>query len=141
MARIMIVGAGDIGGGLACHLHGQGHDVVAVRRSDKAVGDGITCVQADVADPETLIELAQPVDILVYSVASPDFSKEGYHTFYYKGLKTYCGRCERRHLSMCFLFLAPAFITRWTANGWMKAPPLSRAVLLAKKCWLPSRRC
>ncbi|ASP38039.1 NAD(P)-dependent oxidoreductase [Bacterioplanes sanyensis] len=87
MARILIVGAGDIGGTLANHLQQQGHDVVAVRRSDKPVGEGVTLIQADVAEPDTLTALAQPVDIVVYSVASPEFSKEGYHTFYYKGLR------------------------------------------------------
>ncbi|MAD44687.1 MAG: NAD(P)-dependent oxidoreductase [Oceanospirillaceae bacterium] len=87
MARILIVGAGDIGGHLAERLIASGHDVWGLRRSDKPLADGVTLIQADVADPETLQSLPPDLDILVYSVASPAFSKEGYHEYYYKGLK------------------------------------------------------
>ncbi|WP_419812673.1 SDR family oxidoreductase [Bacterioplanoides sp.] len=86
MARILVVGAGDIGGHLAQKLVENGHDVWGLRRSDRAIADGVQLIQADVAEPETLIDLPE-VDIVVYSVASPAFSKEGYHTYYYKGLR------------------------------------------------------
>lgn len=87
MARILIVGAGDIGGHLAEKLVQDGHQVWGMRRSDKAIGDGVELLRADVADPETLLDLPEQIDIVVYSVASPVFSKEGYHTYYSKGLR------------------------------------------------------
>ena len=65
----------------------EGHEVFGVRRSDKPVAEGVTVISADVADPETLTGLPDNVDILVYSVAAPVFSKEGYHNYYVKGLK------------------------------------------------------
>ena len=42
MAKILIVGSGDIGGGLALKLAGCGHEVWGMRRSEKAVGEGVT---------------------------------------------------------------------------------------------------
>jgi nucleoside-diphosphate-sugar epimerase len=87
MARILIVGTGDIGGHLAESLVQQGHDVWGVRRSNKPVAEGVTVISADVANAETLIDLPTELDIVVYSVASPVFSKEGYHNYYVKGLK------------------------------------------------------
>ena len=87
MARILIVGTGDIGGHLAETLVQQGHDVWGIRRSNKPVAEGVTVISADVADAETLIDLPTELDIVVYSVASPVFSKEGYHNYYVKGLK------------------------------------------------------
>lgn len=87
MARILIVGAGDIGGNLAEALVADGHRVWGVRRSDKPVAEGVELIQADVSDPETLIGLPDKLDIVVYSVASPVFSKEGYHTYLYNGLR------------------------------------------------------
>lgn len=87
MARILIVGAGDIGGHLAATLVNEGHQVWGLRRSDKAMADGVERIQADVADPETLLDLPEEIDLVLYSVASPVFSKEGYHTYYYKGLR------------------------------------------------------
>ena len=87
MARILVVGTGDIGGHLAGELAQEGHEVFGVRRSDKPVADGVTVISADVADPETLTGLPGDIDIMVYSVAAPVFSKEGYHNYYVKGLK------------------------------------------------------
>ncbi|MAK89700.1 MAG: NAD(P)-dependent oxidoreductase [Oleibacter sp.] len=87
MARILIVGAGDIGGHLAERLVTAGHEVWGLRRSNKPLADGVTLIQADVAEPDTLEDLPENLDILVYSVASSAFSKEGYHEYYYRGLK------------------------------------------------------
>ena len=87
MARILIVGTGDIRGHLAGQLQQQGHEVWGLRRSDKAVAEGVSLIQADVADKETLPSLPKDLDIVVYSIASPVFSKEGYHDYYVKGLK------------------------------------------------------
>ena len=87
MARILVVGAGDIGGHLAEKLVSSGHQVWGLRRSDKPIATGVELIRADVADPETLLDLPDAIDIVVYSVASPVFSKEGYHTYYYKGLR------------------------------------------------------
>jgi len=87
MARILVVGTGDIGGHLAQELAAEGHEVAGIRRSDKPVAEGVRVISADVADPETLTDLPDDNDIVVYSVAAPVFSKEGYHAYYVKGLK------------------------------------------------------
>ncbi|OUS41613.1 NAD(P)-dependent oxidoreductase [Oleispira antarctica] len=86
MARILVVGAGDIGGQLAIKLAQANHDVWALRRSDIAIGEGVHTIQGDVSEPETLLDIPSDVDILVYTVASPEFSKEGYHKYYYRGI-------------------------------------------------------
>lgn len=102
MARILIVGAGDIGGNLAQQLQAGGHQVWGIRRSDKPIGDGIGLIQADVADAETLQALPEDLDILVYSVASPVFSKEGYHDYYYKGLRNVLRALKGQNLKRAF---------------------------------------
>jgi len=88
MARFLIVGSGDIGGGLGQQLVNEGHEVWGVRRSDKPLGHGIKTISADVADMETLIGVfPDKIDYVVYCVASPEFSEEGYSKYYVKGLK------------------------------------------------------
>jgi len=87
MARILIVGTGDIGGHLAEDLANKGHQVWGVRRSDKPVANNVELIQADVAEVETLLDLPEGIDIVVYSIASPEFSEEGYHKYYYQGLR------------------------------------------------------
>jgi nucleoside-diphosphate-sugar epimerase len=87
MARILVVGAGDIGGQLAINLVQAGHQVWGLRRSHKPIGGGVEIVVGDVSAPETLLNIPSDVDILVYSVASPEFSREGYHKYYYNGIR------------------------------------------------------
>lgn len=87
MARILIVGAGDIGGQLAIKLVQSGHDVWAMRRSDSELGHGVNMLQGDVSEPETLLDIPDDIEILVYCVASPVFSKDGYHKYYYRGIR------------------------------------------------------
>jgi nucleoside-diphosphate-sugar epimerase len=86
MARILVVGAGDIGGQLAIKMVSAGHDVWGMRRSDKPIGHGVQIIIGDVSEPESLLEIPDNIDILVYTVASPEFSKEGYHKYYYRGI-------------------------------------------------------
>jgi len=87
MARVLVVGTGDIGGHLAVQLAQDGHQVWGLRRSNKEIAPGVALIQGDVSEPETLLDLPSDIDILVYSVASPEFSKEGYHKYYYRGLR------------------------------------------------------
>lgn len=87
MARILVVGAGDIGGQLAIKLVQADHEVWAMRRSDKPIGQGVHAIQGDVSEPETLLDMPSDIDILVYTVASPVFSEEGYHKYYYHGIR------------------------------------------------------
>lgn len=87
MARILVVGAGDIGGQLAIKLVKTGHQVWGLRRSDQPIGHGVDTVVADVSEPETLLDIPNNIDILVYCVASPEFSREGYHKYYYEGIQ------------------------------------------------------
>ena len=65
MARILVVGAGDIGGQLAIKMVSAGHDVWGMRRSDKPIGHGVHTVVADVSEPETLLQIPDNIDILV----------------------------------------------------------------------------
>jgi nucleoside-diphosphate-sugar epimerase len=87
MARILVVGAGDIGGQLAIKLVQSGHEVWGLRRSDKPIGHGVEMLVGNVSEPETLLDIPSNIDILVYSVASPEFSQEGYHKYYYRGIR------------------------------------------------------
>lgn len=94
MARILIVGTGDIGGNLAEQLVSAGHEVWGMRRSDKPLAAGIEVLVGDVADRDTLPVLPDNLDIVVYSIASPVFSKDGYHDYYVKGLKNILRRLK-----------------------------------------------
>lgn len=118
MARILIVGAGDIGGHLAVQLAAEGHLVWGLRRSDKPVGDGVTLIQADVSDTETLQNLPDNLDILIYCVASPVFSKEGYHAYYYRGLRHILKALKGQNLKRAF-FVSSSSVYHQMDGEWV----------------------
>ncbi|MDK2776641.1 MAG: SDR family oxidoreductase [Pseudomonadota bacterium] len=118
MARILIVGAGDIGGHLAAELVGAGHEVWGLRRSDKPLADGVKLIQADVADEETLQPMPEDLDILLYSVASPVFSKEGYHDYYYKGLRNVLKALKGQSLRHAF-FVSSSSVYHQMDGEWV----------------------
>ncbi len=99
MSRILIVGSGDIGGGLAKSLAAKGHSVWGMRRSEAAIGDGVTTLSADVSDMESLIgKIPDALDYVVYSIASPEFSEEGYDLYYVHGLVHILALLKQQHI-------------------------------------------
>ncbi|MFT6261852.1 MAG: nucleoside-diphosphate-sugar epimerase [Bermanella sp.] len=105
MARILVVGSGDIGGGFAKKMISQGHDVWGMRRSNKEIGDGITTISANVADIETLIDrIPEKLDYVIYSIASPEFSEEGYDKFYVHGLMHILALLKQMHQDVKRIF-------------------------------------
>lgn len=86
MAKILVVGVGDIGGGLAQRLVSAGHQVWGVRRQKRPMPEGVQPLYGDVTDCMTMPNLPKDLDILVYCVAASEFSQMSYHAHYYQGL-------------------------------------------------------
>jgi len=133
MARVLIVGAGDIGGGLANRLAAE-HDVWALRRSgtDEPCPAGIQWLQADVTDPETLLEMPEDLDLVVYSIASPVFSRESYHDFYVNGLKNVIQALPQQNLSR-FLFVSSTSVYHQMDGEWVDETSVTEPAAFAGK--------
>lgn len=86
MAKVLIVGCGDLGGTVARQLSALDIQVVGVRRSDSAIDD-IQIIQADITQPASLSRLKkiQP-EILIYCVAANGQTDEQYKAHYVDGL-------------------------------------------------------
>lgn len=90
MARILIVGAGDVGGRLAVLLAADGHEVWALRRSEPAQRQalpGVRCLVADVTQPETLANLPAGLDIVVTALSPGEPGVEAYRRVYVEGTR------------------------------------------------------
>jgi nucleoside-diphosphate-sugar epimerase len=86
MSRILIAGCGDIGSTLGARLHGDGHEVWGLRRSARALPDGMHALRADLTVPESLDILPARLDAAVY-IATPDrYDDEAYEAAYVRGL-------------------------------------------------------
>jgi len=90
MARILIVGAGDVGGRVAVNLAALGHDVWALRRSLPAQRDtlaGVHCLVADVTQPQTLAVLPDRLDIVVTALSPGESGVAAYRRVYVEGTR------------------------------------------------------
>jgi nucleoside-diphosphate-sugar epimerase len=86
MAKILIVGCGDLGSTIAMRLQ-KNHQVIGLRRSQKIVPD-IQTVQADVTQPITLTQLENlNPNIVIYCVSADAQTDASYQAQYVTGLK------------------------------------------------------
>lgn len=101
MAKILIVGAGDVGGRLAIGLAAAGHEVYALRRSIVEL-PGVHSLIADVTKPATLNNLPLALDALVTALSPGQGGVEAYQRVYVEGtrnvLRALSGQMLLRHI-------------------------------------------
>lgn len=87
MAKVLIVGCGDLGTAIAARLQ-QKHEVVGLRVSDKLLPHGMQTIQADVTKPNMLKQLEKlSPNIIIYCVSAGGQTDEKYQSSYVAGLK------------------------------------------------------
>lgn len=88
MARVLIVGCGDLGSAIAVLLHQAGHQVIGVRKSAQQLPLNMQTVQLDITSPTAVsaLELLKP-EIILYCVAATAQDDENYYQHYVLGLK------------------------------------------------------
>jgi len=85
MAKILIVGAGDVGGRLARALAADGHEVIALRRRPAGL-PGLRELAADVTRPESLV-LPDGLDVVVTALSPGESGAEAYRRVYVEGTR------------------------------------------------------
>ncbi len=86
MAKILIVGCGDIGTRLAHVLTDTGHRVTGLKRQPPAGDSRIEYVKADIGVASDLSGLSTDFDQLFFIVSGDGRSEQSYRTIYEKGL-------------------------------------------------------
>jgi nucleoside-diphosphate-sugar epimerase len=87
MAKVLIIGCGDLGGTVATQLSAVGNEVIGVRRNDISIS-GVEIIQADITQPASLSNLKKiKPEILIYCVAANGQTDEQYKAHYVDGLK------------------------------------------------------
>lgn len=86
MAKILIVGAGDLGGRVAAGLADAGHDVHALRRRPLAP-PGVNAICADVTRAETLRALPVDLDAVVIALSPGEPGEAAYRATYLDGTR------------------------------------------------------
>jgi nucleoside-diphosphate-sugar epimerase len=88
MARVLLIGCGDLGTAVAVPLQQAGHEVIGVRKSAQSLPLSMRTLQADVSDFGTLEALSplQP-DILIYCVSANASTDDSYYRDYVLGFR------------------------------------------------------
>jgi nucleoside-diphosphate-sugar epimerase len=86
MAKILIVGCGDIGTRLALMLSDQGHEVTGLKRHPPPGGSKIKYFQADISMASALAGLSADFDQVFFIVSGDRQSEESYRAVYETGL-------------------------------------------------------
>lgn len=87
MTKALIIGCGDLGQAIATELTTLGFNTFGVRRQMSALA-GVTMLQGDVTQPESLTQLADiQAEILIYCVAANGQTDAQYQAHYVDGLR------------------------------------------------------
>lgn len=87
MAKVLIVGCGDLGAAIAARLQNN-HEVIGLRRSIHAASGGIKTISADVTLPDSLIQLENlKPNIIIYCVTAGGQTDAQYQAAYVTGFK------------------------------------------------------
>lgn len=104
MARVLIVGCGDLGTAVALQLHQSQHEVIGLRISQRSLPEGMQVIQADVTKLDTLSLLTNlNPHIIIYCVAASAQTDKSYHAHYVQGLKNVLAtQTKNTHLQHVF---------------------------------------
>jgi nucleoside-diphosphate-sugar epimerase len=87
MAKVLIVGCGDLGTAIATHLQAS-QEVIGLRISDKPLPLNMRTIQADVTKPISLTNLENlNPNVIIYCVSAGGQTDEKYESAYVAGLK------------------------------------------------------
>ena len=85
--RVLIAGCGDVGSILATSLLQDGHVVYGLKRDTSSLPDGVLPVQADLTRPESLKNLPQDIDRLIFMPTPASRDEAGYEAIFIQGWK------------------------------------------------------
>ena len=88
MAKVLMIGCGDLGVAIVMRLFNAGHRLTGVRRGSQSLPHGMQTIQADVTLPSTLSPLQSlNPNIIIYCVSAGGSTDAQYHAAYVQGLK------------------------------------------------------
>ncbi|MDO9103593.1 MAG: SDR family oxidoreductase [Methylovulum sp.] len=97
MAKILIIGCGAIGMGLAKALAGQGHEVTGLKRYPPSTGDdGVNFIAADISSASDMDNLDLEVDVVFFIVSADGRTEQSYRVVYELGLQHVSAKFTRQ---------------------------------------------
>lgn len=116
MAKVLIVGCGDVGGRLAVALADAGHEVHGLRRSPFAL-PGVRTLAGDVTDPARL-RLPAALDYVFVLLAPGESGEAAYRRVYYEGTRNVLAALQGQALKRLF-WISSSGVYGQDDGGWV----------------------
>jgi len=137
MAKVLIIGYGDIGKAVAIELAEDGHEVSALRRT-KQIGDSkVKVLQADVSNKESLSKLDLDVDQVVYILSPSGGSTSAYKEVFDLGVRNVLDILKKQCPNAAITFVSSTRVYgqnkgEWVDESSVTEPEDDRGKLLLK---------
>lgn len=148
MAKILVIGCGDIGYPVALRLHQQGHQVTALKRSAPAISTPFPIFIADIRSASSLVSLPSSFDAVIFIVAPDSRQAEEYQTLYDVGLSNLLAHFAAAEQPPSWLMVSSTSVYEQNRGEWVDetsmAEPVSATsrwlVAAEKRLWAASNR-
>lgn len=122
--QILIAGCGDIGSALGCELAAQGHQIAGLRRNINQLPPVIQGIAADLCNlpvlQQTLQQLNDKIDIVVYAVAAEKRDEQRYREAYPEGLKNLLTALQNSgHTPKQLFFVSSTAVYQQSEHQWI----------------------
>ena len=120
MARILVVGCGDLGAEVIRLLANNGHELIGVRISEKKLPNHIHTIQADINDTCSLevLETLNP-NVVIYCISANAQTDQSYQSFYVDGLRNVLNTQQSNQLLKHVFFISSTRVYGQSADGFL----------------------
>ena len=119
MAKILIVGCGDIGTALALTLQEQGHEVTGLRRNPPEKKSVINYIKADVSQRKEMTQLEFDYDQLLYILSPSSFDLDAYQAVFSSGIKNLLDSLKKKNANMAITFVSSTRVYGQSKGEWL----------------------
>ena len=120
MAKILIIGCGDIGTQLAHVLSAKGHQVTGLKRNPPKIDDGkVDYFTADITLPADLKDLPLDFDILYFIVSPDGRNEESYREIYESGLNNLLNKFSLAASRPHWIFVSSTSVYGQSQGEWV----------------------
>lgn len=120
MARVLVAGAGYVGGALAERLAADEHEVWALRRNPERLGGEVHSIKGDLCDASTLGGLPEGLDYVFYTAGAAGFDEGSYRAAYVDGVRNLLGALTNRDQRLTrVLFTSTTGVYAQMDGGWV----------------------
>lgn len=134
MAKILVVGCGDIGYRVALTLYQAGHQVTGLKRHALTEPAPFPMLLADIRQPSTLTVLNAEFDLVLFIVSPAGRQAEDYQALYFSGLNNLLNHFASKGQSPKWLLVSSSSVYGQNQGEWVDEDSETRPAAATSQC-------